>query len=200
MAFTLDGIYRAFMSGNLESFYRFQYPGLLLYASKLLGEELSFLAEDCVQDTVLTAYMRKKSFPNPLSLKSFLMTGIRNRVVDIQRQYGARTNYVISKAKENPTGGSDGEQSGLMVESEILDRLYLAIESLPEIYREIFVMSYEQGMKISEISDKLGIAEITVKKRKARLLELLRESLSDLSGENLLIALVSLGIGTPTMV
>lgn len=40
-------------------------------------------------------------------------------------------------------------------------------------------MSFEEGLKNAEIAAALGIAEITVKKRKMRLLEMLRKSMGD---------------------
>lgn len=55
--------------------------------------------------------------------------------------------------------------------------LYNAIRSLPEEYRELLRMSFEDGLKNSEIAALLGVSEITVKKRKARMLEMLRDAI-----------------------
>lgn len=38
-------------------------------------------------------------------------------------------------------------------------------------------MSYHEGLKNSEIAERLGVAEITVKKQKAKLLAMLREKM-----------------------
>ena len=84
-----------------------------------------------------------------------------------------------------------------MIEQETLSLLYEAIESLPEKYRKIFDLSFEQGLRNAEIARQLEIAEITVKKRKARLIDLLKErlkgKLDDRSLELLLLLLFMQG-------
>ena len=57
---------------------------------------------------------------------------------------------------------------------EALDTLFAAIERLPDQYKDIFRLNFEQGLKNQEIARMLDVAEITVKKRKARMLDLLR--------------------------
>ena len=61
-----------------------------------------------------------------------------------------------------------------LIRQETLDRLFAAIDRLPPQYREIFELNFEQGLKNKEIARLLDVAEITVKKRKARMLEMLR--------------------------
>lgn len=55
--------------------------------------------------------------------------------------------------------------------------IYGAIEELPAEYRTLLRMSFEEGLKNAEIAQRLGVAEITVKKRKAKMLEILRSKL-----------------------
>ena len=47
-----EHFYRDFINGRMKSFYDEFYPSLLLYASRFLGEDYSFLSEDIVQDAV----------------------------------------------------------------------------------------------------------------------------------------------------
>lgn len=61
--------------------------------------------------------------------------------------------------------------------------LYAAIEELPEEYRQIFDLSFEQGLRNPEVAKLLDVAEITVKKRKARMIDLLRKRLGKSSDE-----------------
>ena len=71
----------------------------------------------------------------------------------------------------------EGDASRAMIEHEMLDALYAAIEDLPAEYRTLLRMSFEEGLKNAEIAQRLGVAEITVKKRKAKMLEMLRDKL-----------------------
>lgn len=66
-----------------------------------------------------------------------------------------------------------------MLEQETLDMLDAAIRSLPLKYQELLRMSYHDGLKNAEIAERLGVAEITVKKQKARLLAMLRERMDN---------------------
>ena len=54
-------IYESFMRGNLRPLYDYVFPSLLRYAKKLTGEQLSYLAKDCVQDAIFQCYMRRDS-------------------------------------------------------------------------------------------------------------------------------------------
>ncbi len=186
-----DIIYNAFISGDMELFYKLQYPGLILYACKLLDPEVSCLAEDCVQDVIVNTYLHKDDIHAPFQLRSYLLNGVRNRVIDVHRQYTARTRYVDSKSWDAGCFKVD-DYSATMIENEVLDRLYAAVRMLPPIYREVFDMSFAEGLKISEIAERLGIADITVKKRKAKLIEILRGHFSDLSHDqfSILLAIV----------
>ena len=64
-----------------------------------------------------------------------------------------------------------------VIYQDALDVIYAAVDSLPEDYRELFRLSFEQGLKIAEIAEMMNVSEITVKKRKARLLEKIRRIL-----------------------
>ena len=45
-----------FQKGDMESFYLDVYPSLLRYATRVLGEDQAFMAEDCVQEAVFKVY------------------------------------------------------------------------------------------------------------------------------------------------
>ena len=75
--------------------------------------------------------------------------------------------------------GDDEEEdvSLAIIYQDALDVIYGAVDALPEQYRELFRMSFEQGLKNAEIARLMSVSEITVKKRKARLIEKLRRML-----------------------
>lgn len=168
-----DSIYNAFVAGDVDLFYDKLYPGLLIYASRQLGDNFAYFAQDCVQDAVYNTFKRRNIFKNSAVWYSYLLRSIYNSTVDILRKNQSKNNYVEHTYNNSLSYDVDIE----MLEQYTLDRLQAAIESLPPKYREILRLSYVEGLKNSEIAERLEVAEITVKKHKARILAILRERL-----------------------
>lgn len=181
-------IYKEFTEGRLRQFYRVMYPVMLNYASEILGNELSYLSEDCVQDAVLTTYMNRQSISTPGEWRSYMLTCLRNRAFDTLRKLDSYRNFVDHEEKR---GGIEDDVSLVMIEHETLENLYVAIDSLPEKYREIVTLSFEQGMKNAEVAAHLGLTEIGVKKRKAKMIELLRQRLGRKSADDVIMILMA---------
>ena len=183
-------IYRSFVSGDIHPLYAYMYLGLIRYATRLLGETLTFMAEDCVQDSILKTYLAREEIKNESQWRSWLFVTIRNRAVDMIRK--AENNGIYIEKVKTDGEWSDDDVSLDIVEQETVDIIYTAVQSLPEIYRQIFELSFEQALRNSEVAEQLAIAEITVKKRKARLLELLRQRLGRSISEEYILMLLSM--------
>ncbi|MCM1256096.1 MAG: sigma-70 family RNA polymerase sigma factor [Duncaniella sp.] len=169
-------IYGKFIAGDVNPFYENLYPGLLVYASRQLGDELSYLAEDCVQDAVMSSYTNRHEFKTSMAWYSYILKCIYHNTIALLRKDNSRANYLDSGAIEEEIPGHDVA----MLEQETMDMLYSAIDSLPEKYRELLRLSYFEGLKTAEIAERLSVAEITVKKWKANILNLLREQFREL--------------------
>ena len=70
---TKEQIFQEFKQGKIDQFYKIIYPQLLLYAVRHLGDNYSFLAEDCVQDAV---YQKTYDLRVNVTLSSSLSTNI----------------------------------------------------------------------------------------------------------------------------
>lgn len=156
-------------------FYERYFPGMVMYASRLLGSELDWMADDCVQDAVLDAFQKRHSFASAEQWRAHMLACIRNKAVSALRKLSAMRNYTEADSHEI----HEDDATRALIEHETLDTLYAAIESLPPEYRTLLRMSFEEGMKNAEIASALGVAEITVKKRKVRLLEMLRKNMGE---------------------
>jgi len=181
-------IFEDFKGGDIASFYETMYPELLVYVARILGDDYSFLAEDCVQDAVLKTWRRRDEFHSPLQWKVFLYTCIRNGAVDVLRKAHAHSNYIDARSGE---GGGERNLMLDIIEQETLTLLYETIRQLPEELRQIFDMSFEQGLRNAEVARRLSLSEIAVKKRKARLINILRHRLRGKIDEPLLLLLLA---------
>ena len=168
-----ETIYRRFIAGDMRPFYDRSYPGLLMYTRRLLGAELEWMAEDCVQDGVMDAFQKRDTFESKEQWRAHILACIRNKAVSALRRLSAMRNYT----GQLDLSACEADAHRALIELETLDALYEAIESLPAEYRTLLRLSFEEGLKNAEIAQRLGVAEITVKKRKARLIEMLRQRL-----------------------
>lgn len=162
-------VLQAFKKGQLELFYRRIYPGLLLYAVKNAGDRHDFLAEDCVQNAIFNAWKRRDSFDSIYTLKSFLYTSVKMRSSAFTGKEKHR-NDILPSWKEAFFANTVIDQ-----ETQLL--LFNAIHSLPDRERQIFELSFIEGLKNIEIAEQLGVSDSTVKRAKAKALEILREKL-----------------------
>ena len=159
-----------FQKGKLDLLYRNVYPGLILYAIKYLGEESEFLAEDCVQNAIFSAWERRNKFDSVYTFKAFLYMAIKNDIISIHRKNSARERYVRELEDASCFANS-------VIDQEAQTLLYSAIEELPEKEKIVFEMSFMEGLKNVEIAEKLGLSDSSVKKYKASALDFLRKKL-----------------------
>ncbi len=184
-----EQIFATFVEGQLEPFYEYMYAELLAFATARLGNDQAFLAEDCVQNVIYRCYQRRKDFVSVLQWKGFLYTTLHNEIVSMHRKAAVRQAHAANTART--TDNSDLTTDGQMeyIAQETITLLHAAIEQLPKPYREVFHLSFEEGMKNAEIARQLGVAEVTIKKRKAKLISLLRERFGN-SAEIMLVAIL----------
>lgn len=173
-----EEIFSDFQRGKMEPLYRKMYGQLMLYASRQLGDEAAFMAEDCVQDAIYKVYELRDTFHSAAVFKSYLYSCIHNQAVSILRRQTAQENYLARREDED-------FQSSL-VEEEVLDMLFDAIRALPERYRRLFDLSFEQGLKNAEVAALLNVSESAVKKQKASLIKQLRDELVRRTGDDYL--------------
>ena len=166
---TDEKIFIDFQQGKIDSLYKYMYSKLILYASRCLGGEMSFMSEDCVQDAIFKAYQERDTFLSAAAFKSFLYVCVHNQSVSILRKQMAQENYLANREEED-------FQNSLM-EQEVLDLLFDSIRSLPEKHRRLFDLSFEQGLKNAEIAELLNVSESAVKKQKAGLIKMVREEM-----------------------
>ena len=105
-------------------------------------------------------------------MKSFLYTSVKNEIISLYRKGKAQERY--SSQLEN-----EAFFANTVIDQETQLLLFNAIHSLPDRERQIFELSFIEGLKNIEIAEQLGVSDSTVKKAKAKALEILREKLDN---------------------
>lgn len=126
--------------------------------------------EDVVQEAFIKLWDHRGNFADLTSVKSFLYTTVKNHCLNL-----CKHEQVIHKhgaAQVNEEEKNHGIEK--MLEAEILDGVYQALEKLPERCRTILHLSYFMKMKNKEVAEFLEISVNTVKTQKQRGLNLLR--------------------------
>ena len=120
---------------------------LAFVSSRLRGSDF---AEDIVQNVFLKLLTTDKMI-SEVTLPSLVYTVARNLITDYYRRH---TNYEEYEHYIKSQGLSS--QESVFSVREITERLERGLARLPENCREIYRMHIYGGMKVSEISQKLG--------------------------------------------
>ena len=161
--------------GDEEAFaeiFREQYPGLVISASRLLGER--GLAEEIAQDVMLELWRRRESLVLTGPLRAYLSQAARNRSLNRIRQAktAQRGEVYVKGPSESPASDSRA------ISAELHAAAQQAIASLSEPQREVFEMNRTRGLTYGEIAEQLGISVKSVEARMGRALKQLREQLA----------------------
>lgn len=131
-------------------------------------------ATDIAQETFLCIW-EKHSSSDHGNITGLLFKIARDKFIS---QY--RREKVISKfrlnARPDSTGRSPEEQ---MMFEELKDRYEIAIASLPEKQRTVFLMSRMEQLKYNEIAERLGLSVKAVEKRMNLALSFLRQTIGE---------------------
>lgn len=151
-----------FKENNLDAFYRCIYPSLLLFASDKLSPNYAFLAEDCVQDAIFSAYGKRHDFHSFHAFMSYLYTCIRNKAFSLLRKEKSSGRY-LSEFKATLEGDLSMEMDG----RETVREIFNLVNSLPEAYRKTFELSFMEGLSNADVAKALHLSVSSVKARKA---------------------------------
>ncbi len=136
--------------------------------------------KDLVQEVFVKAYERMDSFRGNASFSSWLyrlsMNHFRDYAKDIRRK-----NQRFSEMEDYELNAQLGHQetpdAGLEQEEEA-NRLFDALEQLPEEYSEPLLLKYRDGMSYKVISNRLGVSVSALKVRVHRARKEIKEILN----------------------
>lgn len=159
-------------------------PPLLEMACRILGQRQE--AEDVLQDVFMNVHAHLRSFRGESKLSTWLYSIALNRVRNHLRRRGKR--YFISldagpeesgHIKELPEKGPSVDE--IVAQKKDSENLRSAVESLPEIFRTIFILHYYQHLPLKEVALRLDKPLGTVKVYLHRARKSVAASLADTS-------------------
>jgi RNA polymerase sigma-70 factor (ECF subfamily) len=129
-------------------------------------------ARDIVQDAFIKYWnQREEVLDNKAAIKNFLYSTVRNASLNYIRHSKIVEGYI---QLHNTIEPEEAPIIDAIITAEVVAEIHAAIQSLPESYRQVSILSYLEGKKNQEIADELEMSINTVKKQKQRALQLLR--------------------------
>lgn len=161
----------------LKSYFVNYSPRLTNYAVRFVTNRET--AQDIVQDCFMHLWEKMEQF-SFIHIKALLFTMVRNRCLnylkhrDVVDLYTGRYLHEVEGEERIYHYDFDFGPGKLPLYEELEKQLQIAVDSLPEKCRKVFVMSRFDGFKNREIAQKLNISTTSVEKH-------IRKALSSLT-------------------
>lgn len=164
-------------SPEIETLVRKYWHDIWQYAFFLTRKE--HMADDIAQETFINAFRSITSFRGQSTVKTWLLKITRNTAYNYKKSVFLRKVTLIGFFTDTrPMPSAESEYFA----KAFSDELWKAVLKLPQVSREILILSAQYGLQQAELSELLGIAEGTVKSRLHRARKRLVKSMKEVDG------------------
>lgn len=143
---------------------------LYLHIKKMLNNEDE--TKDIIQETFTYIWVNRLDLNISTSVKSYLYTTVRNKVLNVITHQKFENNYLNSLQNIIEIGEFSTDEK--IRENELITLIERGIENLPAKMREVFELSRKYHLSHKQISEKLNISDKTVKKQISNAIKILR--------------------------
>jgi len=152
------------------------YTQLQYFAERLISNR------EEAQDIVITAFRKfwniRDNFQTATNIKAFFYITVRNQCLDYLR-YKQRFNEVKKEYETHLLSADELQQTdNLIIETDLINKIYLEVQKLPNRCREIFILTYFKGLKTKEIANALQISESAVTTQRSLAIKYLKHAFS----------------------
>lgn len=141
---------------------------------------------DVLQEVFIRLWNRRESLPDIISLKSYILTAVRNEILSyFRKEERRRNNY---KTYSDQLNSDLSETDGRIRIAQARDMLEKAIGQLPQLQREVLLLSRDRELSHAEIASRLNIDKKAVTNAITRALKNIREFLKQQGDDSLLAA------------
>lgn len=152
------------------------YRPLVFFAAQILHSDAD--AEDVVSQVLGRLWDNRQQLQDVRQPKSFLYTSVRNACIDLLRQ---QTKFRRQDVPEEYWMATPDE-TDLSLEAtkaEVIRIIHQQIQELPDKCRQVFILSYIDGLSAQQVADTMGISVSNVTSQRSRAIQLLKKSILD---------------------
>lgn len=160
---------------QFESLFRSSYVSLVRYARTLVKDQDA--AEEIVQDLFYRLWRNKEKLEIESSLNGYLYRAVHNlclHYIDHNLVVERYAREMAFRTEESPESPAD-----IVSYRELQAKIARILERLPEKCGKIFCMSRFEGLKYSEIAERLSVSVKTVEANMGRALKEFRKALAE---------------------
>jgi len=166
---------------SVEQVYHDYAPRVYSVARRMVSSDVD--AEDVTQDVLLQVVRKLPSFRGESSFPTWLHRVTVNAALSHRRRQALREDRRHSLDENRgeeavATATHSQPPDDLLADSETKQLIELAIASLPEGYRQVFVLADVEGLPNADVADRMGLSLPAVKSRLLRARGMLRDALS----------------------
>jgi RNA polymerase sigma-70 factor (family 1) len=182
-------IIQRFRNGEQKAFsfiYKEYYQRVLYFSMRYVSESN---AQDITAEAFIQLWEKRMDFNDSGSIVQFLFVAARNKCLNMLRHHEVRNSHEAALI-EHLEKSSQETLELEVVRLELIKLLQKEVDKLPEKTREVFILSFEEGLKPLQIAEKLGVSVKTVSNQKLTAIKLLRTAVAKHPLEAVLLALL----------
>jgi RNA polymerase sigma-70 factor (ECF subfamily) len=161
---------------SFNQFFRYYYPRLVRFAIQFVHAREA--AEEMVSDSMVKVWEKRSTILEVQNLEVYVFVMVKNACLNHNEKYSVVHLQLDADGNMELFDNSGNVQRQLEMK-ELVHRLHMAVEQLPEQCRIIFKMVKEDGLKFQEVADILGISVRTVETQVYRAVKKLKKVLLD---------------------
>jgi RNA polymerase sigma-70 factor (ECF subfamily) len=160
---------------QFETLFRSSYASLVKYAKTLIKDHDT--SEEIVQDLFFSLWQNKEKIKIESSLNGYLFRSVHNRCLHYIEHLKVVDRHVQEMTFDQ--GASAESPADQLQYKELQAKIARTIEKLPERCGQIFCMNRFEGLKYSEIAEKLSVSVKTVEANMGKALKEFRKALAE---------------------
>ena len=170
-------LFHDFQNGNhavFDFFFDKYYQGLCVYAYRMLKSNSE--AEDLVQDFFVRILEHRATISIETSVKSYFIRSVHNRCLDNLAHQKVKINHEQFRLKML---SEEDLQEYPLLDSELAKQIDYAIQNLPDVIRETFMLNRFENLSYQQIAKQENVSVKTIEYRISKALTILRKDLGD---------------------